>query len=40
MSLYVLKIKTENKSTSQYYMIETGKNVKAVNKLKKNQQSK
>ena len=35
MSLYVLKIKTENKSTSQDYMIETGKNVKAVNKLKK-----
>ena len=35
MSLYVLKLKTENKNTSQDYMIETGKNVKAINKLKK-----
>ena len=35
MSLYVLKLKTENKNTSQDYMIETGKNKKAVNKLKK-----
>ena len=40
MSLYVLKAKTENINITQDYMIETGKNVKAVYKLKKNQQSK
>ena len=39
MSLYVLKSKTEKK-TAKDYMIGTGKNVKAVYKLKKNQQSK
>ena len=35
MSLYVLKPKTENKNITQDYMIGTGKNVKAVYKLKK-----
>ena len=40
MSLHVLKSKTENKYVTQDYMIGTGKNVKAVYKLKKNQQSK
>ena len=40
MSLYVLKPKSENKNITQDYMIGTRKNVKAVYKLKKNQQSK
>ena len=40
MSLHVLKSKTENKYVTQDYMIGTRKNVKAVYKLKKNQQSK
>ena len=35
MSLYVLNPKTENKNITQDHMIETGKNVKAVYKLKK-----
>ena len=35
MSLHVLKSKTENKYVTQDYMIGTGKNVKAVYKLKK-----
>ena len=35
MSLYVLKPKTENRNITQDYMIRTGKNVKAVYKLKK-----
>ena len=35
MSLYVLKLKTENKNITQDYMIGTGKNVKVVYKLKK-----
>ena len=39
MSLYVLKPKTENKNITQDYMIGTGKNVKVVYKLRKNQQS-
>ena len=34
MSLYVLNPKTENKNITQDHMIETGKNVKAVYKLK------
>ena len=37
MSLYVLNPKTENKNITQDHMIETGKNVKAVYKLKKKQ---
>ena len=40
MSLYILKPKSENKNITQDYMIGTRKNVKAVYKLKKNQQSK
>ena len=36
MSLFVLKPKTENKNITQDYMIGTRKNVKAVYKLKKN----
>ena len=40
MSLYVLKPKTENKNLTQYYTIGTGKNVKPVYRLKKNQQPK
>ena len=35
MSLYVLKPKTENKSITQDHMIGTGKNLRAVYKLKK-----
>ena len=35
MSLYVLNPKTENKNITQDHMIGTGKNVKAVYKLKK-----
>ena len=35
MSFYVLKPKTENKSITQDYMIRTGKNLRAVYKLKK-----
>ena len=35
MSLYVLKLKTENKNITQDYMMGTGKNVKVVYKLKK-----
>ena len=40
MSLYVLKPRKENKNITQDYMVGRGKNVKAVYKLKKNQQSK
>ena len=40
MSLYVLKPKTENKNITQDYMIGTGKNVKAVYKLKKKKRKK
>ena len=40
MSFYVFKPKTENKNITQDYMIGTGKNAKAVYKLKKNQQPK
>ena len=36
MSLFVLKPKTENKNITQDYMIGTRKNLKAVYKLKKN----
>ena len=36
MSLYILKLKTENKNITQDYMMGTGKNVKVVYKLKKN----
>ena len=36
MSLFVLKPKTKNKNITQDYMIGTRKNVKAVYKLKKN----
>ena len=35
MSLYVLKLKTENKNITLEYMIGTGQNLKAVFKLKK-----
>ena len=35
MSLYILKLKTENKNITQDYMMGTGKNVKVVYKLKK-----
>ena len=35
MSLHVLKSKTENKYVTQDYVMGTGKNVKAVYKLKK-----
>ena len=40
MSLYILKPKAENKKITQDYLIGTEKNVKVVQKLKKNQQSK
>ena len=40
MPPYVFKLKTENKNVTRDYMIGTGKNVKAIYKLKKNQQSK
>ena len=40
MSLFVLKPKTENKNITQDYMIGTRKNLKAIYKLKKKQQSK
>ena len=40
MSFYVFKPKTENKNITQDYMTGTGKNAKAVYKLKKNQQPK
>ena len=37
MPPYVFKLKTENKNVTRDYMIGTGKNVKAIYKLKINQ---